>query len=58
MLGIDDPWIVAAYLLCVASAVLCVVWGIVGWNRGGDEVKPVDVAWAAEEIKAEEEIGK
>lgn len=44
MLGIDDPWIVAAYLACVGSAVLCVVYGLIAWNRGEERPAPEDTA--------------
>ena len=30
MLGLNDPWIAVAYLLCLASAALCIgysLWG-------------------------------
>lgn len=39
VLGINDPWIVAAYLLCIASTLLCVVYGLINWNRGGETEK-------------------
>ena len=58
LLGIDDPWIVTAYLACIGSTVLCVVWALVFWNRGDEEVKPQDVQWAAHEKQVEEESGK
>ena len=35
MLGIDDAWILAAYLLCIGSTVLCFLYGLIMWNRGG-----------------------
>ena len=34
MLAIEDKWVVLAYVLCIASAALWVVYGIVAWNRG------------------------
>jgi len=37
MLGLPDFWIWSAYLFCILSAVLCVVYGLVNWNRGADE---------------------
>jgi len=37
MLGIDDPWILSVYLLCIFSALLCVIYGVVNWNRGGEQ---------------------
>ena len=52
MLGIDDPFVLLAYLLCGASTVLCVVYGIICWNKGDDSVSNVDVKWSAEDKKA------
>ena len=56
MLGIEDKGVVTAYVLCIASTILCVIYGLFNWNRGDEEVQPDDVKWAAEEKKAEEEI--
>ena len=56
MLGIDDPWVLAAYLLCLASAALCVIYGLLTWNRGEEPVEQEDIHWAAEEKRAEEEL--
>ena len=33
MLGIPDPQIWLVYLLCILSAALCVVYGIINWNN-------------------------
>mgnify|MGYP001821349589 CR=1 FL=1 len=35
MLGIPDLSISLAYILCIASALLCLVYGLVMWNKGG-----------------------
>lgn len=32
LLGFADGWVAAGYILCVASALLCVVYGVVHWN--------------------------
>jgi hypothetical protein len=60
VLGIPDPLIWLAYILCFASAGLCVVWGIVYWNsedENGDDIeeeieeleeKPLDEAFEEE----------
>lgn len=56
MLGIDDKYVAAAYLLCILSTILCVVYGILNWNRGAEEPKPEDLQWAREEKKVEEEL--
>jgi len=33
LLGIPDPIIWVVYVLCVLSALLCVVYGAVNWNK-------------------------
>jgi len=38
-----------AYVLCILSTVLCVVWGLVNWNRGDEPIQ---------EVKAEEKAQK
>ncbi|MFA7693168.1 MAG: hypothetical protein GX117_13690 [Candidatus Hydrogenedentes bacterium] len=48
-LGIADFWVFLAYTLCVSAALLCVIYGLINWNRNGDEVSPESVAWAKEE---------
>lgn len=49
MLGIDDPIIALAYLLCLLSTVGCVVYSWRNWNQGDDSVRAEDVRWAKEE---------
>jgi hypothetical protein len=56
MLGIDDKYVSMAYLLCIGSTLLCVLYGLINWNRGEDVVKEEDVRWAEEEKKVEEEL--
>ena len=34
ILGIEDPWIWGVYLGIIFSALLCIVYGIVNWNKG------------------------
>ncbi len=41
MLGMGDFAIFAVYGLCILSAVACVVYGIIFWNRGVDKEEPV-----------------
>jgi len=52
MLGIEDKGVLAAYLLCLVSAGLCVLYGAFNWNRGDEPVEPDDVKWVAEEKEA------
>ncbi len=54
VLGIEDSGVWLAYVLSIASAALCVGYGIARWNKGEEPVKKEDVDWAKEE-KAEVE---
>lgn len=54
MLGIDDPAIWLAYLLCILSTLLCVIYGAMNWNKGDEPLQQEDIDWAKEE-KAEVE---
>ena len=56
MLGIEDSYVLLAYLLCLASTLLCVVYGLINWNRGEEAVQEEDVHWAEEEKKVEEQL--
>lgn len=56
MFGIDDPYVWLAYLLCIASTLLCVTYGLLTWNKGDDTVAREDVKWVQEEQKIEEEL--
>lgn len=56
MFGIEDKYVSIAYLLCILSTILCVVYGLITWNRGDDSVKQEDLHWEATEKKAEEEL--
>ena len=49
VLGIQDPSVWLAYVLSLASAGVCVVYGIVNWNKGEEPVQKEDVDWAKEE---------
>lgn len=57
MLGIDDPVIIAVYLLCILSTLLCVAYGAINWNKGAEaeaEEAEEELAWEAEEEEMEE----
>ena len=57
MLGLQDPWVAVAYLLCILSSVLCVTYGAMNWNKGGGSAPDEeDKHWAEEEDKLEEEL--
>ena len=55
MLGLEDPMIWLAYVLCILSALLCVVYGAINWNRGDESVTEEDLDWAREEKEDIEE---
>ena len=59
MLGINDPWIITAYLLCFLSAVACIIYGILNWNKGSDtegkEAKE-EAKWEKNESQIEENL--
>lgn len=59
MLGLGDFSVFAAYILCILSALLCVVYGVINWNKGGEvssEVAAEEVRWDAEEKKIDDEL--
>jgi len=53
MLGIDDPKIWSAYILCILSALFCVIYGLVNWNKGDESVRLEDKKWVEDEKKSE-----
>jgi heme exporter protein D len=58
VLGIPDPWVWSAYILAILSMLLCVVYGALNWNKGGeDEEKQVkeEMEWHKKEKEMEEE---
>ncbi|MBR2508905.1 MAG: hypothetical protein IKB71_04085 [Lentisphaeria bacterium] len=36
MLGFGDFWVLFAYAANIIVVIICVVYGIVNWNRGGE----------------------
>lgn len=58
MLGIEDPWVVTAYLLCIISALFCLIWGVVKWNQDDPEPEPDEEIkhWVEEEDRVEKEL--
>ena len=58
MLGIQGFGVWLAYILCIASALLCVVWGILKWNAEEKSIEPEEEVrhWAEEEDKVEEDL--
>jgi len=56
MFGIEDKYVSMVYLLCIASSLLCVAYGLINWNRGAEKVQEEDIRWAKDEKQVEEEL--
>jgi hypothetical protein len=58
MLGIEGFWVSLAYALCLLSALLCIFYGLINWNRGAEDAAPSprDVTWEKEEREVEKTI--
>lgn len=56
MLGIQDPMIWSAYLLCVLATAYCVIHGLIYWNRDDEHIHPEDLKWAEDERQVEEDL--
>ena len=60
VLGINDPWVWGAYIGSILAMLLCVVYGIINWNKGGEEEEEIkeEMDWHKKEKKMEEkELG-
>lgn len=55
-LGIADFWVFLAYGLCIFFALVCVLYGVLMWNKNGDAITPEDITWAKEEDSISEEL--
>lgn len=51
MLGIGDPQVWSACLLCILSALFCVVYGATNWNKGEELVAVEDKKWVDDQKK-------
>ena len=59
MLGFADVWITLAYVLCILSALLCAVYGIVNWNKGAEkEASQIleAVGWEKKEAEIDKDL--
>lgn len=57
MMGMADPWITVVFVLCIASALLCVIWGVAHWNRDETDEPDSEIRhWAEEEDRVEQEL--
>jgi len=56
MLGIEDGWVAAAYILCIASTALCIIYSIIKRNETDEEVGETDIRWEKVEKDVEENL--
>ncbi len=47
MFGFGDVWVFLGYALTIAATVLCVVWGILNWNKPKED-EPSEIREEAE----------
>ncbi len=58
VLGIEDHWVLGGYIGSILVMLLCVVYGIINWNKGGeDEEEQIkeEIKWHKKEKEMEEE---
>ncbi len=57
MFGISGWGCWLAYLFCILSTILCIIYGVAMWNRGVEEGDEAEVIkWAKGERKIEEQF--
>ena len=56
LLGMQDSWVAAAYILCILSSIICVIYGAINWNKGVHTPDAEDEHWVEEEDKLEQEL--
>lgn len=59
LLGIPDFWIWLVYILCIFSSALCVVYGLLNWNKGKDAENGSSAEnqdWAKKEKEIEDKL--
>jgi hypothetical protein len=59
MLGLEGNSIFLAYILSIISALGCLIYGIINWNKGGDK-EPQEMGeekkWESDEEKVSETL--
>lgn len=57
MLGLSGAGVAAAYSLSVLSAAVCVVYGVINWNRPAEAEEKAEIAEEAAWEKDDPELG-
>jgi len=56
MLGLADGWVSLAYILCILSSILCVVYGVRRWDADGDAEGTEQTQWMRQEADLEKPL--
>lgn len=59
ILGISDPIVYSAYIALILSVILCVIYGILNWNKEGeisDDELNAEIEWMKEEVEIDKEL--
>jgi hypothetical protein len=58
MLGFADNFTAWGYILSILAAILCVIYGLITWNKGTEIEEDYRriVEWEREEIEVEERL--
>jgi len=57
MLGLSGIWVIAAYILTIASAALCVGYGLFNWNKPEESEEKAEIAEEAKWEQKDPELG-
>ena len=57
ILGIPDLWVSMSIILSVLATIICVLYGILGWNRGDDTESSDEIKkWVSDNDEIEDEF--
>ncbi len=59
MFGLGDFWVSLVFVLIILSTLLCIVYGVIYWNKDGEpteeEIKE-EIEWEKEEKEIEDKL--
>ena len=59
MFGLGDIWVSLAFVLSILSVAVCVIYGVINWNKGQDsEMQQIneEIKWQAEDGKFKDDF--
>ena len=57
ILGIPDLWVSMSIVLSVIAAIICAIYGIIGWNKGDDSESSEEIKkWVSDNDEIEDEF--